>query len=66
MMHMQCWVSALFLGYSIFQVIVFLLGCSLLGKQTAYSSAATVVLLSHCPYKTSISKYSEEVNIKRF
>jgi hypothetical protein len=21
---------------------------------------------SHCPYKTSISKYSEEVNIKRF
>jgi hypothetical protein len=36
MMHMHCWVSA-FLGYSIFQVIVFLLGCSLLGKRTAYS-----------------------------
>jgi hypothetical protein len=43
MMHMHCWVSALFvqrrtfLGYSIFQVIVFLLGCFLLGKRTAYS-----------------------------
>jgi hypothetical protein len=46
-----------------FQVIVFLLGCSLLGKRTAYCLATTVALSSHCPYMTSISKYSEEVNI---